>query len=457
MNKKLAALSSFAFLLLNAGVAHTEDAKPAPSAFPPPVVSDPLLAPPPAAARKVEGLADAVQLLRARSADLRFAYLEVARAEAQSRSALAALLPQLNGQAGVTHQLITRDTLQASGQTLKTPAENSASLGFTASQSVFSLPLLRARTNAKMNEEVQRLSLEDQKRALLSGVVTTVVAVSTAERIADLNRSGLRSALERLEIARTKERLGSANTLDTKRAEQDVESARSQVVNGDESLRQAREALALAVGLTGEMGVGAGMEPAVLMADTARLCTAVGTVEERADIRSQEQHVELAVRAIDDVKAQFVPTVGLSSSLQTSASTVTVSAPTTWSVGANLVIPIWDGGNRYGLIHSAEAVAEENRVTLDATKRGVVTAAAQSRRAVDVALDARAVALRAQKLATEIDLLVQTTYRIGSGTSLDLVTAATAKRQADINLALADFAVARARLTDSLTLAACKY
>lgn len=416
-----------------------------------------MLTPPPQAARKVDGLGDALALLRARSADLRVAYLEVERAEAQSRSALAALLPQLNGQVSGTHQLITRD--DGKGGTI--PTENSASFGVNASQSVFSLPLIRARANAKMNEEVQRLSLEDQRRALLLGVITSIVAVSTAERIVELNRSGLRSALERLEIAKIKERLGSANTLDTKRAEQDVESARSQVVSGDESLRQAREALALAVGVTGEMGVGPGMDPSVLMADTARLCNAVATVDERADVRSQEKKVELGVRGIDDVKAQFLPTLSLTSTLSastsTAASATTTSVPTTWGVSANLTVPIWDGGNRYGLLHSAEAVAEENRVTLDATKRGIVTAAAQSKRAIDVAIDARAVAERAQKLATEIDQLVQTTYRIGSGTSLDLVTAATAKRQADINLALADFAVARARLTDSLTLATCNY
>jgi outer membrane protein TolC len=341
------------------------------------------------------------------------------------------------------------------------PAENSATFGVTASQSVFSLPLIRARANAKMNEEVQRLSLEDQRRALLSGVVSTVVAVATAERIAELNRSGLRSALERLEIARMKERLGSTNRLDTKRAEQDVESARSQVVSGDESLRQVREALALAMGLTGEMGVGSGMEPSALMADTTRMCSTLGTVEERADVRSQEKKVALAYRSIDDVKAQFLPTVSLSSSLSastsTAASATATSVPTTWGVSANLTVPIWDGGNRYGLLRSAEALADEQRITVDATKRGIATTAAQAKRAIDVAIDARAVAERAQKLATEIDLLVQTSYRIGSGTSLDLVTAATAKRQADINLALADFAVARARLTDSLTLAACKY
>jgi outer membrane protein TolC len=416
-----------------------------------------MLTVPPAPARTIAGLKDALDLLRARSADLRVAYLEVERAEAQSRSALGALLPQVNGQAGVTHQLITRDTLQPNQTTVKTPAENSASFGVSATQSVFSLPLIRARANAKMNEEVQRLSLEDQKRALLAGVITSAVAVSTAERVAALNRIGLRSALERYEIAKTKERLGSANKLDTKRAEQDVENARSQVVNGDESLKQSREALALAVGVTGEMGVGPAMDPAQLLLDAGQLCNVVGTVEERADIRSQEKKVELGVRGIDDVKAQFLPTVGLSSNLQTSLSTVTVSAPTTWSVGANLTLPIWDGGNRYGQLHQAEAQAEENRVQLDATKRGVVTGAAQARRAIDVATETRAVAERAQKLATEIDLLVQTSYRMGQGTSLDLVTAATAKRQADINLALADFAVARARLTDRLTLASCKY
>jgi outer membrane protein TolC len=417
-----------------------------------------LLTPPPAAPRSLADLHDALDLVRARSADLRVAIMEVSRAEGQSRSALASLLPQLNASASGTHQLITRDTLQPDGKThLQTPAENSAQLGATLTQSVFSLPLIRARKSALMNEDVQRLSLEDQRRVILSGVLTALVTVVTTERVAELNRVGLKAALERLELAKAKEKLGSATTLDIRRAEQDVESARSQVVNGDETMRQAREALALAVGMTGQVGVGGAVDLARLESDANQICGVVATVDERADVRSQAKKLEITERGIDDVKAQFLPTVSLQSAFGTSASTVTVQAPTTWSVTGVLNVPIWDGGNRYGLMHQAEAVAEEGRVNLEAYKRSSTTGADQAHRAVDVAVASRAVAERAQKLAEEVDKLVQTQYRIGQGTSLDLVTAATAKRQADINLALADFAVARARLVDKLTLASCKY
>ena len=424
---------------------------------PAPVINDAMLAPPTGAPRVLVDLHDALDLVRARSADLRTATMEVVRAEGQARSALAALLPQLNAQGSVTHQLLTRGTLQPNGTVIETPAENSAGLGVTGSEAIFSLPLLRARKTALMNEDAYRYSLEDEKRIILSGVMTTLVGVVTAERVAELNRIGLRASLERLDLTQKKERLGSGTLLDIRRAEQDVESARAQVVTGDESLRQAREALALTVGLTGEMGVGPAVDLDRLMADADQLCGVVASVNDRADILAQEKRYDITWRGIDDVKAQFLPTLSLQSNLSTSQSTVTIAAPTTWSVTGVLNVPIWDGGNRYGLLHQAEALTEEARVQLEAQKRAVTTTATQNHRAVDVALASRAVADRAQKLAAQVDTMVQAQYRGGQGTSLDLVTAATAKRQADVSLALAEFTVTRARLIDRLTLASCKY
>ncbi len=43
----------------------------------------------------------------------------------------------------------------------------------------------------------------------------------------------------------------------------------------------------------------------------------------------------------------------------------------------------------------------------------------------------------------------------GQGTSLDLVTAAAALRQAEINLALADFSLVKAKILAVLSLATC--
>ena len=49
-------------------------------------------------------------------------------------------------------------------------------------------------------EEVARLTLEDTKRVISLNVASTIVAVVTAERVAELNRLGLRNALTRLEL-----------------------------------------------------------------------------------------------------------------------------------------------------------------------------------------------------------------------------------------------------------------
>src|ERR1700722_7375840 len=72
-----------------------------------PEVSDPMLAPPPPAPREVKSWDEALELLRARSPDYITGYESVLRASAQSRMALAASLPTLNGQGSYAHQFFT--------------------------------------------------------------------------------------------------------------------------------------------------------------------------------------------------------------------------------------------------------------------------------------------------------------------------------------------------------------
>jgi outer membrane protein TolC len=53
--------------------------------------------------------------------------------------------------------------------------------------------------------------------------------------------------------------------------------------------------------------------------------------------------------------------------------------------------------------------------------------------------------------------MTQLAYQTGQGTSLELVTASEAHRQAELNLALADFTVVKARLLAMLALATCPW
>ena len=64
-------------------------------------------------------------------------------------------------------------------------------------------------------------------------------------------------------------------------------------------------------------------------------------------------------------------------------------------------------------------------------------------------------ASRSRDLALQTDKLTQAGFMVGQGTSLELVTAAAGLRQAEINLALREFDLLRARLLAVLTRANC--
>src|SRR5690606_27913676 len=132
-----------------------------------------------------------------------------------------------------------------------------------------------------------------------------IVGVVTAERVAELNRLGLRNALTRLELTTRKTALGSGTGLDVIRARQDVETARATLVSGDEALRQAREALGLALGLPDQVGVPPNVDLNGLEASARASCRASGSIDERADIAALRGNVEIAERMVTDVEYQF--------------------------------------------------------------------------------------------------------------------------------------------------------
>lgn len=447
---------------------------------PPPQTNDPMLAPVPPAAQTIASWDDALGYIRSRSVDLQIAYLEVKRAEAQSRSALAGMLPSLNGNVNGTHQFIYNTSVATppafsippgffgpnnpsssvpiggSPGGIDFPTVNTASASLTLVQPIIAPRVWNGLKTAAINEDVSRLSVDDVKRNIALNVANAIVGVLTAERVAELNRVGFKSALERLALTQRKQSLGAARGLDVIRAQQDVESARATLVNGDESLRQAREALGLALGVAVPVGVAPGVDLNGLATSTLASCKPA-TLDERADIAAARKRIEVAHHGVIDVETQFSPTVNAQSTLFTSTAGNAISPATTWNIQAVLTWNIWDGGNRYGLLRDSRAQEEEARQRLDSAHRSAEIQVEQARRGVDVAEQSRKVSADARALAAETDRLTQAGYLEGQGTSLELVTAASALRQADINLALAEFQVVKARLLAVLSLATCPW
>jgi len=424
-------------------------------------VRDPLLseiAPP---NKMVGSWQEAVRILSTRSTELAIATAEVARAQGLTRQALGRALPVITAAGTLTHHLIRTDIRTVDLDTgsiveRTVPASPTALARLSVVQPILAPRVWHAIGTAERNEDAARLSIEDQQRLLVAGTANAIVGVVTTERISEINRVSLRAALERLELTRRLQRLGSANKLDVVRSEQDVALARATLITGDESLRQAREALGLALGSSEPHGVNPSINIDSLEA-AARSTCAPSKVDDRADVRSAKLAVELAEREVTDADLLYAPTADVSSAFTLSSEQLANTRQFAWSIQGVLTVPIWDGGVRYGARRSAEASVERERARLVGIRRDATLETNRARRGVAVAEQSWEVARTARDLAAETERLSRLAFEKGVGTSFDLVDSGRRLRESELDLTLREFRIVEARIAALLASARCKY
>jgi outer membrane protein TolC len=421
----------------------------------PMVTDDPMLDPVPPPAHMVSTWQEALGMLQSRSTDLRIALDEIERAEGQWRVALAGSLPTITGQANVTANPI--------GTSCFGPPPCFTVMDFvtygasaTLNQPVWAPRAWYAAGTAKTAREARALSAEDLKRVLALTLANAVVSVVTSERLSEINRIGLRAALERLTLAKRRVALGAGNALDTVRADQDVSVARAAVVSGDETLRRARETLGLALGIPEAWGVPVDINLNGVEASARSTCEVAPAIEDRADIISARTSVEVANRNVKDVWLQFSPTINLVSTAQTFTTTFR-GKNEAWTIAGVLTVPFFDGGVRYGLLRDTRAQVDQAEQRLEAARRTATIQVTQARRSVQVADESRRVAERARDLARETERLSRVSFQAGTGTSLDLIESGRRLREAESQLALQEFNLIQSRIASLLALSRCRW
>jgi len=423
-------------------------------------IHDPLLAEVARPKKTVASWQEAVQMLSTRSTELAIATAEVARARGLTRQALGRALPVVAASGTVTHHFIRTDIQTADLNTGSIARRTVPASPTALAQLSVVQPILAPRTwyaigTAERAEDAAQLSVEDRQRLLVAGTANAIVGVVTTERVAEINRVSLRAALERLELTRRLQRLGSANRLDVVRSEQDVALARATLITGDESLRQAREALGLALGSSEPHGVRPTIKLDGLEAATRSTC-APSKLDDRADVRSAMLAVELAEREVTDADLRYAPTADVSSALTLSSEQLSNTRQFAWSIQGMLTIPIWDGGVRYGARRSAEASVEREKARLDGVRRDATLEANRARRGIEVAKQSWKVAHNARDLAAETARLSRLVFEKGVGTSFDLIDSGRRLREAELDLTLREFRITEARIAALLSSARCK-
>jgi outer membrane protein TolC len=436
-------------------------------------IKDDMLTPVPVAPHVLTNWKDALNLILTRSTTLATALQEVERAEGNARVALAGALPTITGSASVTGQLIKGSTSVASIQNPNTGALLPAPIlvpvtyptvnPLVTASLLASQPILAPRAwygirTAELGVTSAKYAVDDQKRQIFTSVASSIITVFTAERTAEINRQGLKSALQVVDLTERQARLGAATRLDVVRAQQSAATARATLVSGDEAVLQAREALGLALGFRYAYGVPASLSLNEIEATVRGVC-APGPLDDRADIRKARNDIEVAKRGITDAWLAFSPTATLSTtaSYENNPAAQADDRRGAWNIMGVLTIPLWEGGARYGNLRIAKAQAEETKITLEAALRSADIQITQALRGVAVAEKERVVSEQARDLAKELARLTMSSYLIGNATNFDLVNTEQTWRAAELDLIVKEFAVIQAKLSAVLATSNCTY
>ncbi len=425
--------------------------------LPPPImVNDAALAPVPAPQKNLSGWKEAVTMINARGAvSLALAKQDVERAEGTWRQALALALPTITATGSFNSNLLEAPFLipGVDPDRAKRVVLNGT---LTASQPIFAPRAWYGIRTAELQVKAAKLTVEDQRRTILASVAGTIVAVYTAERTAEINRAGLRNALERLDLTQRQLKLGAGTRFDVLRAEQDVAAARGAIVSGDESLRKSREALGLALGANEAYGV----PPSITLNDLEQSLKAAcpaGPIEKRPDVLAAKTNLEVTKRGVVDTYLAFSPTAQLSTTLNVSNQLITQDKKYAWTIQGTLTIPLWEGGARYGATRIAKAQEEQAKIQLESIMRNASLDAKQALRGVTVADQSKVVAEQARDLAKEASELAKKAYSHGTGTSFDLVDTARKQREAELTLVVREFELVRSRIAALLATSTCTY
>ncbi len=446
------------------GAGATSGAAPAAPAEPQlPSVSDEMLDAPPPAANVLQSWQDALRVLRANSTTLRTLAARVDISRAQSRQALAGFLPTLSGNAGITRHLLRGERsvlvptppFQAT-VTVPDPA-TTWNAGLQLRVPVVALETWNDRAIAEAGVEVARLNTKAAERLAIAAVADAVVTSVTAERLAEVSRVSLESALSTLDLYKRRAALGAASAIDVLRGEQEVSLSRGQIITANDGVLRAREALGAALGSADPYGVTPTIKLDALAADAKTSCTITTDILGRADVRAAQASLNVSKRSADGVSRRYWPTVDAVSNLTywSHESSTPNNESVTWTVGGVLNWTLYDGGLRYGTREQRAAEARVASEQLSETKRRARLEVTQSFRAVRAAEATLSVSRKTRELAAETARLSKVAYLSGSGTSFDLVDTARRQREAELDYTIKEFEVLRAKIAALLALATC--
>jgi outer membrane protein, multidrug efflux system len=313
-------------------------------------------------------LNDLVNKALSNNADIKSAIAKIEQADASLREVGAALLPQVNLDAGASRSRITE--LGATPTTnLVNPRNNfNVKLG-TSFELDFWGKLRSARDSARAQALSSRFAKDTVALSLQSLVVSNYLLLRSLDAQIAVSNDSLRTRNESLALTQRRQAGGVANALDVSQAQVAVANLQAQIVDLQRQRSITENQLSL---LTGDLAL------RVPAADIAQLSVPPvppaglpsSLMEARPDVRQAEQQMLAANANIVVAKAALYPSITLTANLggeSLELDNVLKSAARIWTGGLSLNLPIFDSGRLNSKVDQATALQKQALASYEKT------------------------------------------------------------------------------------------
>jgi NodT family efflux transporter outer membrane factor (OMF) lipoprotein len=290
----------------------------------------------------------------------------------------------------------------------------------------------------RAQREYQRFALDAAYVTLAANVVTTAVAEASLRAQITATEELVSASGKRLQVVRQQQALGGASAADVLAQEAQLAQDRSVLPGLRNQLDRQRSLLATLLGrMPNDQPAAAFRLEDLQLPESLPVSLPSELVNQRPDVRQQEQLLRQASANIGVATANMLPQITLSGSYggnSTASAALFDNASRVWNLSAGLTAPLFHGGRlrhqRRAALAAYEAAAAQYRETVLSAFRNV----ADSLRALTADAESLSAQSAAERAAAASLRLADRQYAVGAQSYLTLLNAQRAEQQARIQL-----------------------
>jgi len=378
-----------------------------------------VLAAAPVRAQTTLTLRDAQELAAKNFETVRLAQADVDQAHLLRRQAFSAILPNVSVNGTYTRNLVTAE-FEFGGQRISVLPANDYNFGVTFSQPLYAGSReLRALRQTEANIEAAGVMVAVNVQDTVLNVTRSYYQVLGAEEYVAISRRGLEVAEATLKTAESLYRAGESVETAVLRARVAVGNAERQLLDADNTLRLAREALRVFLGVDPPFDLTRPPPPAA-PADTLDALIAQGLAA-RPELRALEFQRRIAELEIEKQKGAYLPTVKADGSVTQRRASFPSSR--IGSVAINATWNVFNGGRTGAQVAAAAATLRQTDLRQALLRKQTENDIRMAFLTIDTLRATVGVLTQQVEVARRNAAETARAYAVGEATDLDILTA----------------------------------